>query len=64
MAAEDDTMQAGATETNDADEPEEESIFYSRESNLLVNSRVSEVMFTELTRQYGFVAGSQREYES
>ena len=35
MAAEDDTMQAGATETNDADEPEEESLFFVEADEVL-----------------------------
>ena len=44
--------------------PEEERLFYSDQSNLLVRSRVSDVTFMEITRQYGFVAGAQSEYEA
>ena len=35
LAAEEDTMQAGATETNEADEPEEESIFFVEADEVL-----------------------------
>ena len=35
MAADDDTMEARATETNDADEPEEESIFFVEADEVL-----------------------------
>ena len=43
--------------------PEEESIYYSEERNLLRTGEVSKVIMEELTHRYGFVGGTQAEYE-
>ena len=44
--------------------PEDESFFYSKETHLLRIGEVSQVVMEELTHHYGFVGGSQAEYEA
>ena len=43
--------------------PWEEAQYYAKESNVVQQGAVSSILFAEATQRYGFVEGSQVEYD-